>query len=148
VVGGVLSRFNDLTCNIKQRNLWHTPWASARPSCPLHSRNLALITWPQHRSLLVTITRLIRGFPIIFLVNSYPCVYAKHCQMTFVTLWPDVVTSHHEAGTHIDERSIQRNIGWNLCKVRILLQWLFILYPMWLHRLVKIRRLCRYPPRL
>jgi len=83
-------------------------------------------------------------FPLFVFVNSYPRVYVKHCQTKFVTLRPDVVTSHREARTRINERSVQRNIDWNIWKVSILLQWLFILYPTWLHRMVNIRMLCRY----
>jgi hypothetical protein len=41
-------------------------------------------------------------------VNSYPCGYTKLGQTTSVTLRPDVVINHREAGTCIDDRSVLR----------------------------------------
>ena len=64
-----------------------------------HGLNMYLYSSPLLNSL--------RVFQCCF-INSYPCGYAKIGQMTFVTLWPDVVTNHCEDGTHIDDNIFLR----------------------------------------
>jgi hypothetical protein len=102
-----MSSFKDPSCDIKQRPYGvllgimlglraHYTLASSRRS---HGLDMYLYSPPLLGSLGV--------FQCCF-VNSYPCGYEKIGQTTSVTLQHDVVTSHREDGTHIDDKSFLR----------------------------------------
>jgi hypothetical protein len=102
-----MSSFKDPSCDIKQRPcgillgiiLFLHAHCTLTTSHRSHGLDMYLYSSPLLGSLGV--------FQCCF-VNSYPCGYAKIGQTTSVTLRPDVVTSHREAGTHIDDNIFLR----------------------------------------